>query len=150
MEQIIGLLSKQVQKLLTQFGYNEIAGRPRQTPFQILLSQFTSVLDDNKIEKIITFLRDMPKLWGAFDLLAKKQFMRWFIKTVWVQQKKVVGIDYTDGLQDCINRDLVRIKTNWLPRYDSNVRHPRYKSPSVTKRFGLSHYPRLNVRDSGI
>ena len=121
MEQIIGLLSKQVQKLLTQFGYNEIAGRPRQTPFQILLSQFTSVLDDNKIEKIITFLRDMPKLWGAFDLLAKKQFMRWFIKTVWVQQKQVVGIDYTDGFQGCVDHNLVRIKMDWLPRVDSNV-----------------------------
>src|SRR3989338_8996422 len=44
MEHKIGLSDKQAQKLLTQFGYNEIAGRPRQTPFSILLSQFTSVL----------------------------------------------------------------------------------------------------------
>lgn len=36
--------SIQAQKLLIQFGYNEIVGHPRQTPFQILLSQFTSVL----------------------------------------------------------------------------------------------------------
>jgi len=27
----------------------------------------------------------------------------------------------------------------WLPRLDSNQGHPRYKDPSVTKRFGLSH-----------
>lgn len=44
MEHIAGLSNKQAQKLLTQFGYNEIVGKPRQTPFQILISQFTSVL----------------------------------------------------------------------------------------------------------
>lgn len=78
-------------------------------------------LDDKKIEVIISFLRDMPKLWGAFNPQEKKQFMRWFVKTVWVQKKQLVGIDYTDGFQDCIDRDLVRIKMNWLPGEDSNL-----------------------------
>ncbi len=44
MKQNVGLSDTQAQKLLTQFGYNEIAGKPRQTPLQILLTQFTSVL----------------------------------------------------------------------------------------------------------
>jgi len=44
MEHNVGLSDKQAQKLLTQFGYNEIIGKSRQRPFQILLSQFTSVL----------------------------------------------------------------------------------------------------------
>lgn len=44
MKHIVGLSNKQAQKLLTQFGYNEIVGKPRQRPFGILLSQFTSVL----------------------------------------------------------------------------------------------------------
>lgn len=44
MEHKIGLSDKKAQKLLAQFGFNEIVGRPRQTPFQIILSQFTSVL----------------------------------------------------------------------------------------------------------
>jgi Ca2+-transporting ATPase len=44
MKQNVGLSDTQAQKLLTQFGYNEIVGRPRQTPFGILLSQFTSIL----------------------------------------------------------------------------------------------------------
>ena len=37
----------------------------------------------------------------------------------------------------------------WLPRLDSNQRHPRYRNPSVTKRSGLSHVP-TKRRDSGI
>lgn len=44
MKQNVGLSDTQAQKLLTQLGYNEIVGRPRQTPFGILLSQFTSIL----------------------------------------------------------------------------------------------------------
>ena len=78
-------------------------------------------LDDKKIETIISFLRDMPKLWKAFNLREKKQFMRWFVKTVWVQKKRIVGIDYTNGFQACVDRDLVRIKNDWLPRQDSNL-----------------------------
>ncbi len=39
-----GLTSHHAQKLQTQFGYNEIVGKPRQTSFQIFLSQFTSIL----------------------------------------------------------------------------------------------------------
>lgn len=44
MAKISGLSSIQAEKLLTQFGYNEIVAKPRQTLFQIFLSQFTSVL----------------------------------------------------------------------------------------------------------
>ena len=44
MKQNIGLSDTQAQKLLTKFGYNEIVGKPRQTPLQIFFTQFTSVL----------------------------------------------------------------------------------------------------------
>lgn len=43
-EQKVGLSDTQTRELLTKFGYNEIAGRPRQTPLQIFFAQFTSVL----------------------------------------------------------------------------------------------------------
>lgn len=39
-----GLTSEQVQQLLRQHGKNEIVGKQRQTPFQLFLSQFTSLL----------------------------------------------------------------------------------------------------------
>ena len=44
MEHNVGLSHKQAQKLLTQFGHNEIVDRPRQTLLQIFLLQFTSIL----------------------------------------------------------------------------------------------------------
>jgi len=44
MNQNVGLSDTQAKELLTQFGYNEIVGKPRQTPLQIFFTQFTSVL----------------------------------------------------------------------------------------------------------
>lgn len=44
MERVLGLTSLEAQKLLEQFGPNKIVDRPRQTRWQIFLSQFTNIL----------------------------------------------------------------------------------------------------------
>ncbi len=44
MEKMAGLTSSLATQLLTQYGQNEIAGKPQQSTFQIFLSQFTSIL----------------------------------------------------------------------------------------------------------
>ena len=44
MKHKVGLSGKEVQKLLEKYGHNEIVDRPRQTPLQIFLLQFTSIL----------------------------------------------------------------------------------------------------------
>ncbi len=40
----VGLTNAQAQALLAKFGYNEIIGKPRQTPLGMFLSQFASIL----------------------------------------------------------------------------------------------------------
>jgi len=69
MKENVGLSDKQAQKLLTQYGFNEIVGRPRQTPFQIFLTQFTSLVVILLIIASVTslFLGDL--LDGIFILL---------------------------------------------------------------------------------
>ncbi|KKS44009.1 MAG: ATPase, P-type (Transporting), HAD superfamily, subfamily IC [candidate division CPR1 bacterium GW2011_GWA2_42_17] len=44
MEKVLGLTGFEAQKLLVQFGPNQIVDRPRQTRLQIFLSQFTNIL----------------------------------------------------------------------------------------------------------
>lgn len=44
MKHKVGLSNKEAEKLLEKYGYNEIVDRPRQTPLQIFLLQFTSIL----------------------------------------------------------------------------------------------------------
>lgn len=73
-------------------------------------------LDDKTIETIISFLSDFPKLWSAFNPQEKKQFLKWFIQKIWIKNRRIVKIDYTEAFQACIDRDMVRIKSLWLPR----------------------------------
>lgn len=77
-------------------------------------------LDDKKIETILKFLKQLPKLWKAFNKQEKKQFLKWFVEKIWIQDKRIVEITYTEAFQACINRDMVRIRNVWLPSLDSN------------------------------
>jgi len=52
MKQHVGLSDKQAQKLLTQFGYNEIVGKPRQTPFHHFAYD-RKVFDENRLYHLI-------------------------------------------------------------------------------------------------
>ncbi len=83
------------------------------------LSRPSANLDDDKIEKIITFMKRLPELYEAFTKPEKRQFLRWFAQKIWIEDKKIVEITYTDGFQALVDRDLVRISETWLPLLDS-------------------------------
>ncbi len=104
-------------------------------------------LDEQKIETIISFLRQLPKLYGAFTESEKKEFLTWFVEKIWIEDKKIVDITYTPAFDVVMRRDMVRIACSWLPRQDSDLRPFPYRTPLVTKRAGLSHHP---FRMSGI
>ncbi len=78
-------------------------------------------LDQKKIDTIIEFLRDLPKLYKAFNKQERKQFLKWFITKIWIDNKKIVEITHTEAFQALIDMDLVRIRELWLPREDSNL-----------------------------
>jgi site-specific DNA recombinase len=90
------------------------------------LSQPSANLDEDKIEKIITFMKRLPELYEAFTKTEKRQFLRWFAQKIWIEDKKVVEITYTEGFQALIDRDLVRISETWLPDLDSNQEPTAY------------------------
>lgn len=55
-------------------------------------------------------------------------------------EKKYAGLElkeipYTTSQTEALSA----VRAHWLPRLDSNQRHPRYRNPLVTKRSGLSH-----------
>lgn len=79
-------------------------------------------LDEQKIETIISFLRQLPKLYGAFTESEKKEFLTWFVEKIWIEDKKIVNITYTPAFDVVMRRDMVRITDAWLPRLDSNQR----------------------------
>lgn len=103
-------------------------------------------LDEKKIDTIIAFLQDLPKLWSAFQPEEKKQFLKWFVEKVWVQNRVVVGIDHTEAFQVCIDQDLVRIKSVWLGRwYDyrtidwaSEIEYPEFTMKQTQELLTIS------------
>lgn len=80
------------------------------------LSKPSANMDDQKIEKIIAFLKRLPELYKAFTKPERKQFLNWLVKKILIKGKKIDSVVYTDGFDALIQRDLVRISNTWLPR----------------------------------
>lgn len=78
------------------------------------LNKPSANLDDQKIEKIVSFLKRLPELYEVFTKPERKQFLNWLITKIWIKDKKIVGVDYTEGFEALLNRDLVRISNTWL------------------------------------
>ncbi|MBP9820297.1 hypothetical protein KBC79_06215 [Candidatus Woesebacteria bacterium] len=72
-------------------------------------------MDEQKIEKIIAFLKRLPELYKAFTKPERKQFLNWLVKKILIKGKKIDSVVYTDGFDALIHRDLVRISNTWLP-----------------------------------
>ncbi len=71
-------------------------------------------LDEKKADAIIAFLRKLPELYKAFTDNERKEFLKWFVEKIWIDEGKITKIDYTPGLTALIKRDLVRISDTWL------------------------------------
>ncbi len=76
-------------------------------------------LDEQKIDTIINTLKDLPALYKSFTKNERKQFLKWFIQKIWIKNKKIIDITYTEAFQACIDMDLVRIRELWLRLMDS-------------------------------
>lgn len=72
-------------------------------------------LDEKKIDTIIAFLKQLPKLYKAFTQEEKKDFLSWFVEKIWINDRKITDIDYTPAFDVIRRRDMVRISEFWLP-----------------------------------
>jgi hypothetical protein len=72
-------------------------------------------LDEKKIDTIIAFLKQLPKLYKAFTQEEKKDFLSWFVSKIWINDHKTTDIDYTPAFDVIRRRDMVRISEFWLP-----------------------------------
>lgn len=79
------------------------------------LSRPSVNLDEKKIDTIIAFLKQLPKLYRAFNKEEKKDFLSWFVEKIWINDRKIADIDYTPAFDVVIRRDMVRISDVWLP-----------------------------------
>ena len=75
-----------------------------------------------EIDKILWGMSRMGEIYEALDISKKKEFLKFFIKKVFVDcsENKIKNYELVDEFETLLSRDLVRISFNWLPRVDSN------------------------------
>ncbi|KKR23846.1 MAG: Resolvase domain-containing protein [Candidatus Yanofskybacteria bacterium GW2011_GWD2_39_48] len=78
-------------------------------------------LKDSEIEKIINGMRRIGDLYDAMEKSQRKQFLRFFISKAFLEKERIItNFELVPEFEALISRDLVRIRSNWLPRVDSN------------------------------
>lgn len=92
------------------------------------LSRPSVNLDEKKIDTIIAFLKQLPKLYKAFNKEEKKDFLSWFVEKIWINDRKIADIDYTLAFDVIIRRDMVRISDVLLSMIDDVKNYYKYEN----------------------
>ena len=72
-------------------------------------------LKKEDIEKIINFLKTLDNTYAKLSEAKKKLFLKLLVSKIYVRNKQISQVKYTPIFQSIIDKDLVRITTNWLP-----------------------------------
>jgi len=104
--------------------------------------------DIDAASEILSLTNNIYDTFTKANFYAKRHYLSMFIERIEVKEKKVSKVTYTPLFQSLIEAQTVRIRHDLLPREDSNLQPSSYRSPSVTKRSGLSHV--RCTSDSGI
>ena len=72
-------------------------------------------LKKDDIEKIIAFLNSLDNVYVKLAEAKKKLFLKLLVSKIYVKNKQISQVKYTPIFQSIIDKDLVRITTNWLP-----------------------------------
>ncbi len=71
-------------------------------------------LKKEDIDKILNFVRTFGKTYGSLNPGNKKLFLKLLISKVFLKDKKVTEVTYTPIFRTIMEKDLVRIGSNWL------------------------------------
>jgi site-specific DNA recombinase len=75
-------------------------------------------LKKEDIGTILNFVKSLGKIYISLDHNKKKLFIKLLISKIFVKEKKISNVLYTPTFQMIVDKDLVRISTNWLPLRD--------------------------------
>lgn len=74
-------------------------------------------LTQEDIEKIVSFVKNLNNIYDRLGKIKKKQLLKAIVSKIWIQDKKIKKVDYTQTFQAIIDQDLVRIRTEmWTLR----------------------------------
>ncbi len=76
--------------------------------------------DFDLLEEVLALTRDIPKAYKEAPDFLKKSYLRFFFEKLEVHDKKIANTVYSPLVQELIDQQAVILRTNLLPRVDSN------------------------------
>ena len=98
-------------------------------------------IDTSVINEVLKLTRDIVETYKDSDIDHKRAYLHFFFQKIWVQNKKILEVEYTPALQVLNEAKLGILSANWLPRQGSNLRHPPYSLPSLSRGRGTISFP---------
>ena len=80
-----------------------------------------NVIDTKVINDVIELTRNIVKTYEKSDTDHQRAYLHFFFQKIWMQNKKIVEIEYTPALQVLNEAKLGILSSNWLLGHDSNV-----------------------------
>lgn len=68
-------------------------------------------LTTEDIDKIVGFVKSLNNIYGRLGKIEKKQLLKAIASKIWVKDKRITKVGYTQTFQGIIDQDLVRIRT---------------------------------------
>jgi DNA invertase Pin-like site-specific DNA recombinase len=70
------------------------------------------------IDEILAFVQNFAQMHQSFNPARQRQFLDAVVEKAWVRDRQIARIDYAEPFRAFLEKDLVRIRTNWLPIRD--------------------------------
>lgn len=88
--------------------------------------------DFDLLEEILSLTRNIPKTYKEAPKFLKKAYLNFFFAKIMIDNKKIVGTEFSPLIKELIEQKSVILRKTWLPRVDSNHGPIAYKNPKVS------------------
>lgn len=115
-ELLVGTLSRERIKALNSKVEEDLLNVQK----ELLDIENTKRVDPKIVDQVLEFTQQIVKGYKKADINNKRAFLRYFFEKIEVSHKKIVNIQYTPVIQALNRARLGILRTEMLPRLDSN------------------------------
>ena len=81
------------------------------------------MIDISVIDEVLSLTQDIVKTYDKADTDHKRAYLHFFFQKIWVQNKKIMEVEYTPALQVLNEAKLGILSADWLPLKDLFCNH---------------------------
>ena len=86
----------------------------------VFLSKYIDATDASVANKVLAMTKDIASTYKTATTDAKRAYLRFFFDKIYVEDKKIVRVEYKPVIEVLNRAKLGILSINWLPRLDSN------------------------------